>query len=920
MLSGEKRGIKRCALLVCGAISLLLHGQQEQQNITALIDQSIDQSIEEQLQTQPISNQENNEHFVQDDLIDLDDDDDDDDDEIYVYEEEFESDQDDEQNIKQEEDNLIDDDDEDEDDDTVPTLRTINQIFIEGNKHIPVEAILDRVPFVPGEIFQPQKTRVLIRNLYYDLKRFKNINIEAENVGKDKINLYIVVEEKTPLISVTFEGNTQITEKEISDKINFNDIPAIEEQELNKYAQIINRIYIDKGYLLTEITPEMIETDGKAHVVFHFKEHEKSVIKRINFCGNDNISGKTLRGIMFTREDWILSFMDKAGTYNPEWLERDKHIIEQYYQNNGFMNAKVYATDVDMDSETKQIHITVHVDEGDLYTFGQITVSGADMLSDEFLLDNMPIKLGNLYSREDIVDTIKFVEYVFSDLGYLYTQVEPSIQPNDETKLVDVHFNIDPGRRVFLNKLTIRGNKKTRDKIIRRNVPLQEGNIITNKLMEVSKNKVESLGYFDTRDGVNWKTTKISEDEADLDLMVKEVKTGNAHMKVGFGGPEMLRDDKSRNWVNQLMTGVSMEGSISDTNVAGTGIRFNLTGKLSTKEQDLLLNLTQPWLFDKPIYGSLDALHRRAAYDQLTHAFAMNEQRTSGSGTIGVVTGWRQFPFFNDTYIRYNMGIDRLVYDKDPQAVAPNIPEPERSIARAEYQVVLNKLFFPGNCPVHYGWMNIQLGQDKKNHPMHPSRGHTWMMRGIFAFPSFDSEIGYAKWDLDANWFTPLIGEWNLVFRLHGYAGFIKPFRDRIVPYRELFHIGGPASIRGFLFGQIGPQFSVDADDINARNSDSIGAEKTVFVNAELIFPIMPDMSFKALAFYDGGAAWDNPYSNDLSPQFLRNNNFEYRHAVGVGLRVLNPMPMKIDWGFKLDPKKGEAGFEVHFAMGYDWQ
>ncbi len=914
MLSGEKKGIKRCALFVCGAISLLLHGQPEEQSLTALIDQSIE---EEQL-TQQV---EQHEGLVQDDLTD----DLVDDDEIYVYEEEEEEYTLDEDECDDDSDQLDDTDDETDDDkeeegDTAPSMRTINQIFIEGNHQIPVEAILDRVPFTPGEIFQPQKTRVLIRNLYYDLKRFKNITIEAENVGKDGINLYIVVEEKTPLVSVTFQGNTQVTEKEISDKINFNDIPTVDAQELNKYAQIINRIYVDKGYLLTEIVPELIETDGKAHVVFHFTEHEKSVIKRIEFCGNEHISGKTLRGIMFTREDWILGFMDKAGTYNPEWLERDKHIIEQYYQNNGFMNAKVYATNVAMDPETKHIHITVHVDEGDMYHFGEISVSGADMISDEFLLANMPVKEGNVYSREDIVDTIKFMEYVFSDLGYLYTQVDPSVQPNDETKKVDVHFTIDPGRRVFLNKLTIRGNQKTRDKIIRRNVPLEEGGIITNKLMEVSKNKVESLGYFDTRDGVNWKTTRLSEEEANLDLIVKEVKTGNAHLKVGFGGPEMLRDDKSRNWVNQLMTGVSMEGSVSDTNVAGTGIRFNLTGKLSTNEQDLLLNLTQPWLFDKPIYGSLDALHRRAAYDQLTHAFAMNEQRTSGSGTLGVVTGWRKFPFFNDTYIRYNIGLDRLVYDKNPQAVPPNIPEPERSIARSEYQVVLDKLFFPGACPVHYGWMNIQLGQDKKNHPMHPSRGHTWMMRGIFAFPSFDSDIGYAKWDLDANWFTPLIGEFDLVFRLHGYAGFIKPFRDRIVPYRELFHIGGPASIRGFLFGQIGPQFSVVPDDVNARNSDSIGAEKTIFINAELIFPIMPDMSFKALVFYDGGTGWDNPYADDLSPQFLRNNDFEYRHAVGVGLRVLNPMPMKIDWGFKLDPKKGEPGFEVHFAMGYDWQ
>jgi len=823
-------------------------------------------------------------------------------------------------------DNLQEDPDDDDDlqeedavDEYASSPRIINQIIIEGNTHVPIEAILDRIPFKPGEPFQATKTRSLIRNLYFDLKRFKNITIEAENIGDDKLDLYIVVEEKMPLLSVTFKGNSQVTEKEILEKIPFADIPAIDPRELDNYIKKIDRIYNDKGYLLTEIIPTVNEVDGKAHVIFTFTEHAKSVVKQIHFHGNNNVSSKILRNNMFTREDWVLSFMDKSGTYNAEWLERDKHIIEQYYQNNGFINAKVYKTDVTMDPGSKQIIIELHIDEGDMYHFGNIEVSGADMVSQEFLLSHMPVKQGDIYAREAIVDTIKFLEYIFSDFGYLYTQIDPSIQPNDATKEVDIHFKVDPGRRVFLNKLTIRGNQKTRDKIIRRNIPLEEGNIVTTKLMEFAKNKVESLGYFDTRDGVNWKTTRISDDEADLDLIVKEVKTGNAHMKIGFGGPEMLREDKTRNWVNQVMTGVSFEGSISDTNIAGTGIQFNLTGKFSTQEQDLLLNLTQPWLFDKPIYGSLDAMHRRASYDQLSYAFAMNEQRTSGSGTLGVVTTWRRMPIFNDTYFRYNIGIDRLVYDKNPQAIAPNVREPERSIAQAEYQTVLDKLFFPGSCPVHYGWMNIQVGQDKKNHPMHPSRGHTWMMRGIFAFPSFDSNIGYAKWDLDANWFTPLIGEYDLVFRLHGYAGFIKPFHHHVIPYRELFHIGGPASIRGFLFGQIGPQFTVPSANTN-RNRDSIGAEKTVFINAELIFPIMPDMSFKGLVFYDGGAAWDNPYARCLSPQFLRNNKFEYRHAVGLGLRLLNPMPMKIDWGFKLDPKKGESGFEVHFAMGYDWQ
>lgn len=794
-------------------------------------------------------------------------------------------------------------------------IRIINQIYIIGNRQVPTEAILDRLPFLPGEPFAPEKSRALIRNLFYEIKRFSNITLETEKIGKDLLDLYIIVEEKRPLLGVSFTGNRQISEKDIFEKINFNDIQAIAPEELHKFTQTINRLYIDRGYLKTEIIPELIEENGKYRIIFNIVEGTKSVIKRVRFSGTREISGKTLRNLMITREDWLLGFMDRSGTYNPDWIERDKHIIEQYYQNNGFIHAKVYATEIES-GKNDEINLTLRIDEGKKYRFGTICINGSNLISEEFLLRNLPVQEGEIYSRERIIDAIKFLEYIFSDLGFLYTQIDPSIQPNDTNQTVDIQFNVDTGLKVFLNKLTIRGNKKTRDKIIRRNLPLEEGGIITNRLMDIGKNNVEALGYFDTRDGVNWKTTRISDDEANLDLVVKEVRTGNANLKLGFGGPEMLRNDQNGNWVNQLMTGVSFEGSVSDSNVAGTGVKFNVTGKLSTKEQDILVNLTQPWLFDKPIYGSIDAFHRRAAYDQLTLAPAMNEQRTSGSATLGkVINGWRSLAFLNDTYIRVNPGVDRLTYDRNPQSSI--LPIDAFIQANEEYQRVLDKLFYPGKSVTHFAWLNIQLGQDTKNHPMHPSNGYTWMFRSMFAFPSFDGCIRYAKWDFDANWFTPLIGPNSLVLRLHGYIGIIHTLANGIIPYRELFHIGGPASIRGFLFGQIGPQFSVSGT--NVSRSDSIGGAKTAFINAELIFPIMPDFSFKGLLFYDGGTGWDNPYAYLISPQFLINNKFDYRHAVGFGLRLLQPMPMKIDWGFKLDPRPGESGFEVHFAMGYDW-
>lgn len=788
----------------------------------------------------------------------------------------------------------------DDDLEASPQERIIRNIIIEGNKLISAQAIRDRVLYKEGEPFNPLLSSRVIRNLYYNLQRFKNITIEVESIGSNLIDVYIIVEEKPILKDVIFNGNTKVTEKEIAKKIDFKDIPAIDEAELKKYAHIIRRIYLDKGYFLTTVNARLSLDGNYATAIFDIKEGKKSYIQQIKLVGNKHISSKAIRAAIFSKEDWILGFVDGSGSYHPDRLDADKHYIEQYYQNNGYLNAKVTKVSTWLDPQTSKVTITFEIEEGAQYTIKEVRVSGNDVIKDEFLQDNIPLKAGDIYSREKMIDAMKSLENLWSDLGYMYSHVEPSLQPDEDTKTISIAFNTELGNPVYLNKITIRGNKKTRDKVIRRQLRLKEGGLVTNQAMEVSKNRVQSLGYFDQKDGVNWKTTRISENLADLDLIVKEAKTGNAHMKLSFGGADDLKSAAS---------GVSLEGNISDSNLFGTGIQFSLIARGSITEQDVLFNLTQPWLFNRPIYGAVDASHKRIGYDQLHFAIPVNELRSNGSGTIGFATGWRQFPFFNDTFVRLTGGVDKVRYER-PATASPNLPlEPQM-----QYQNVLNKLFKEGS----FGWITLQLGQDKKNHPMHPSNGYTWLLRTQCAIPGFNANIGFAKVDLDANWFTPLIGYYDLVFRLHGYMGFAIPFKNRIIPYRDLYHIGGPASVRGFLYGQVGPQFTQLRNNVEYVG-DSIGGKKALFINAELIFPITPDLSMKGLVFYDGGTGWDNPYTEHISPLYLRNNSFNYRHSVGFGIRILQPMPIRVDWGYKLDPRKGESGHEVHFSMSYDW-
>lgn len=784
----------------------------------------------------------------------------------------------------------------------------ISNIIVQGNVYVTTEAILNRIPYRVGQPFNPQLTGKLIRNLFTELKRFRNISVETETIDENSINLYLNLQEKYPLKDFIFSGNTQLTKKEIYEKLKLDEIPAIDKEELDTIALKIKRLYREKGYHRIDIQTELeVDDSNKAFARFFITEHPRALVKRIEFTGNCNVPSKKLRNILYTREDWLLSFLDRSGIFQEERLEGDKYVIEQYYQNHGYYDAKVTDVIVEPDATNSCFTITYEIQEGALYHINEIKVPGNEILSEEFILCRIPIKPGDVYSRELVVETIKALEFVWGEHGYIFAHVDPSIQADEENKTINLAFYTELGKKITLNRITVRGNKKTRDKVIRRQLVLDEGELLTNQKMEISKNRVESLGYFDQREGVNWKINRADEDSADLDLIVKEARTGNASFQLSFTGT-----DRS---ITSPLKGVSMELNVSDINLFGTGIRTNITGRFSHEDVSFMFNMTQPWLFDKPIFGSFDAYHKRLAYEELHHTLPVNEIDTGSVVTTGFVTRMRTFPWINDVFIRAAVGLDNIKYQVIPQAVITRArDELDRFEASESYNILLQKLFRPNS----YASVVAQIGQDIRNHPLHPNRGHSWLARAVGAFSGTQGCTGFYKFDFDFHYYTPLIGEYDLIFHFHSFLGFANPFKGRLIPYRDLFHIGGPATVRGFLWGQIGPQFGV-IDFEDSFLGDSIGASKALVLNAEFIFPIMSDFSVKGLLFYDGGAGWNNPYISDVPGRFIRHNGFDYRHAVGAGLRLLNPMPLSIDWGFKLDPRKGESVHEVHFNMAYGW-
>ncbi len=763
------------------------------------------------------------------------------------------------------------------------TQPRIVRIAVEGNKYITADAILKRLPFTQGELFDEKKSPLAIKNIY-DLGQFRQIRIEKEDEG-DGIALFVVVEEKKLVEKITITGNKALKTKEIREKLHLDKVTSADDETLRRIARSIEKMYQEENKHLVTVTPKLedsTENPDKTIATLTINEGPKSLIKFVRFLGNKNLSDRKLRASVFTRENWLLSFMDSAGSYNPEMLDMDKHRIEYQYRDFGYLQAKVFKVDTEFTNKKRDIAVTFHIKEGPQFIIRHITLEGDDIHTTEELTKLCLLEAGKAFSQEKLVHTMNRIKDLYGTSGYIYTDVYPQIIPDESTNTVDISLNVDRGSKLYANRIIITGNNVTKDKVVRRQLDIVEGELITTKKMSNSQSAVEYLSFFE-RDGVQWRIHRTTDNLADLELNLKEAKTGSLNVTMNYGTDQY-------NSKPSLRGGIVLEKG----NLFGRG--WDVGAMIQSDRhhvRKMEAHFFDPHLFDSDVSGGLFVYRRLDDYEQWQNVTPSPRQKVLGGN---VRFGFLLPEIAKRLQLVAELGIENI-HNNKPQSNDPF------------FEPIVRRTFQEGTLK----WLGLDLVKDIRNHQVYPSEGYKVSLNTRIAPPGINGQFSFFKYELEGSHYSALIGDDSLVLALHARVGRISALDTALpVPYKELFHMGGQSTVRGFVWGSIGPAY---------QTGDPLGARNALQINTELIFPLIPDYSMKAHAFYDAGAGWNTPKTGIADPRSIKRDKFNLRHSIGLGLNLLKPVPAKIDWGFKLDRKKSEheSPSEFHLSMNYAW-
>ncbi|MFH1080917.1 MAG: outer membrane protein assembly factor BamA [Pseudomonadota bacterium] len=669
-------------------------------------------------------------------------------------------------------------------------------IEFKGNIKIEAAAIHQALKSSKGGLYSEADVTADIRAIYR-MGHFQDVTAGVADTPEGKIITY-TVQERAIISDILVKGNKKIGKGDVEGVLTVKAHQIVNPEKVKKDVEKIRGLYHSKGYYNVEIT-DQIEKEGNKNVriVFNIVEGDRLYVRKISFEGNRAFREKELKNIMKTSEKGLLSFFTDSGVLKDDELKQDIGKLNAFYLNNGFINAQVGEAEVTHDQ--KGIYLKIPVTEGKQFKVGKIDITGDSLkISKAKLLENLKVKQKDYFDREAVMKDIDYLTQACNDEGYAYAEVTPLTRARDADQAVDITFQVSKGYQVYFNRISITGNTKTRDKVIRRQLAISEGDLYSSSSLKKSYQDLNRLRYFEEIDFQSEKG--IKEDLTDVNIRVKEKPTGLFSVGAGYSA----------------MDGALLSGQISQQNLFGRGQILSLKANLGERTTQYEISFIEPWLFDMPLWSKFDIWNYNREYD------TYNLASTGGGVTVGYpiweyVTG----------YLGYRLSSDDV---KDIQATASTY------IKRQEGLTTTSSL-------------TASAVRDTTNDNMFPSKGSKNSASVTYAGGFLMGNATFTKLGVASSWFFALPLE--TVFGIYGRAGYLQSNSDRNVPVYERFVLGGISTLRGLR--DIGPK--------DPATGDILGGLTMITFSGEVIFPLIVNAGLKGVVFYDTGNSWESGYN-----------------------------------------------------------
>ncbi len=728
----------------------------------------------------------------------------------------------------------------------------VKQIAIKGNRKTDDQTLRAKLKIKEGEIFSPEAVQSEIKNLY-GLGYFDQIEAITDPL-EGGILLTFVVYEKPVLVEILFEGNDAISTERLKDNVSIPLQTFLDKVTLTRQIETLAALYEKEAYYRAEIVPVIHRvTEEKVTLTFLIKEGEQAYIRKIRLNGVSALKEKKVKKAMETKEYfWLTSWASGSGTYQSETLTADMDRIKDFYLDRGYLQVQVDRPVVTISDDKKWFDITFSVAEGDRFQIGQVEYEGNKLFDTAPLSNSTKSRAGETFSKKKIGEDVRAIVDLYGEQGHIFANASPQVVPRADEKIVDITYRITEDDPYRLRNITIRGNDKTRDWVIRREIRQNEQEIVNTKLLRRSFQRLHNLNFFEHIDIV---PQKVAEGEVDLNVAVQEKSTGTLILGGGYSSVDRL--------VGQF--------EVNQGNLFGKGQLLRARSEFGKRRTTYSLTFREPYLFDSTFSGQTDIFNQTRRFG-FGFDSEYQERRAGGDLILGKAIGEHIH-----TSLSYTLETLR-VFNVGP--AAPDLVQKQAAQGKTITRAV-----------------GFSIARDTRDFIFDPKTGTRNALSLEYAGTFLGGDNDYYKVVFESGRFYP--GWREHTFSLHGQVGYADGIGEKELPVGERFFVGGINTVRGFRFGKAGP-----------LTQDGVikGGNKELFFNAEYLIPLVEEANMKWVFFYDIGKAFDDPDPIALSG-LRKGAGTGIRFISPIG-------PIRFEWGRNIDPKPGEPSTEFEFSIG----